>query len=173
MNWLGTLCAVPLPSAGWRLCAAAASRRDLFTASARLPWWFFSPFFFNECEPKVMTSFSEIEFMGLINRRVCVIYIHTLDFSKVLGLGACMFCSVAMPGEAGPPWYISRGVGKEPESSCMEWCNPELQSWVLCLPQQWRQSPCSSLQPCWCFFVAVGRSGIGACVDLSRDEVHR
>lgn len=75
-----------------------------------------------------MTSFSEIEFMGLINRRVCVIYIHTLDFSKVLGLGACMFCSVAMPGEAGPPWYISRGVGKEPESSCMEWCNPELQS---------------------------------------------
>lgn len=38
MNWLGTLCAVPLPSAGWHLCAAAAaSGRDLFTASARLP----------------------------------------------------------------------------------------------------------------------------------------
>lgn len=32
----------------------------------------FCPFFFNEYEPKVMTSFSEIEFMGLINRCVCV-----------------------------------------------------------------------------------------------------
>lgn len=65
---------------------------------------------------------------------------------------------------------MREGVGKEPGSSCMGWCNPELQSRVLRSPRQWWRSPRTSSQPCWCFFVAVGRNGIRAYdVDRSRE----
>lgn len=70
VNWLGTLCAVPLPSAGWHLCAAAAPyRRDLLLAQPACQdevFFFFPCLFFFESEPKVMISFSKIAFVGLI-----------------------------------------------------------------------------------------------------------
>lgn len=95
------------------------------------------PLFFYELKPKVMISFSE--FVGFIGKRVCMCvykytHKHTWLYSNSRS-GCYTFCSVATLGEAGPPCCIRKGVGKELESCCMGWCNPELQSRVLCSPQ--------------------------------------
>lgn len=68
MHWPGTLCAVPLPSAGWPCCAAAAAhRRHLPVGSAAMMLPLPTPPFYDS-EPKVMIIFLKLNLWNSLTR---------------------------------------------------------------------------------------------------------